>query len=132
LTKASPAAVLFGREFNQPGDSAVFSYLPPLFTADKDEVMNNMEKMSAKNKKMYDKHCSPQETYQPGELVLLKDFAKSDAQKKRCKRMEKKFKGPYTIINRLIPLNYQIRSAEKSNDSDDFIVHCEQIKKYKT
>lgn len=105
-TKQTPAAVYFRREFHQPGDMAMLTSPPP-HVADRPDVEANMEQQAVKNKKYYDRKRSEAPDFKEGKLVLMKNFPKSDARKKRTQKLEKK----------LSPLNYQICEIDKPDSN---------------
>ena len=127
-TKMSPAAVFFRRQFQQPGDSAVLSF-PPHHAVDVSPVEENARVMAQENEERYNKTRNPASVFEENQLVLLKNFPKSSAARKKCAKLLPKFLGPFKIVRRLSPLNYEICELD-GRESKVRVAHVEQLELY--
>ena len=87
-------------------------------------VRANQEKYKAQAKEYYDSSRAPND-FRLAQLVLLKHTAIAPG---NTKKLSKRWKGPYRIID--IPSEQNIRIVNTNNPKDSQLVHVSRIKPY--
>ena len=130
-TGYSPFELVFARQARLPVEAA----LPPIDSDVKQRVSEIIEtvekarqaavagitKHANVDKVRYDKKRRHVE-FKVGDKVLLYDPSR---RKQHCKKLSHDFIGPYTIIDKLSPVNYKI--DRKKPDAPDEVVHVERL-----
>ena len=86
--------------------------------------------MAEANEQRYNRTRNPSPiVFEENQIVLLKNYPKSNAARKKCAKLEPKFKGPFKIVKKLSPLNYEICDID-GRESDVRVAHVEQLEIY--
>lgn len=91
-------------------------------------MKENAAAMARYNSERYDKTRDPTPDFADNTLVLLKNHPRSSASKKKCAKLSPKFKGPFKIVKKLSPLNYEI--CDIADDKNRRVAHVEQLEVY--
>lgn len=131
--KVSPFYLLHGIEASQPIDNKLttedelFDFTKALKQLQKirDTIPKIVEKEQAVQKKQYDiSHKNI--NFKPGQKVLIKfDFNEKD----KSKKLANKYRGPFTIIEKISDVNYKVDLILKGKKTID-IIHVQRIKPF--
>ncbi|KAL4141393.1 hypothetical protein QTP88_004040 [Uroleucon formosanum] len=132
--KVSPFYLLHGMEASQPIDNKLTTEEDELFDLAKalnqlqnvrDTIPKIIEKEQAVQKKHYDL-SQKNIHFEPGQKVLIKfDFNEKD----KTKKLGYKYRGPFTIIEKLSDVNYRVDLILKGKKTIDTF-HVNRIKPY--
>ena len=139
-TRYSPFYLLYGREMRLP---AVDDLTPEKFVANdgasrQDSIQHHLDtladrlkeayqvvrknnKMDRERQKEYYNRRTKLVTFQPGDMVYLKEMMNS---RKKCAKFRIRWKGPYEVIRRLSDLNYLVKLSRTKE-----IVNVNKMKK---
>lgn len=131
--KFSPFYLLHGIEANQPLDNKLtidnelFNLTKSLkqLQTIRDTIPKIIEKEQAIQKKQYDlKHKSI--NFDPGQKVLVKfDFHEPN----QTKKLAYKYRGPFTIIEKLTDVNYRVELILRGKKEID-VIHVQRMKPF--
>jgi hypothetical protein len=138
-TGATPYSMLYGREANLPVDlmfpsSATFEareYCGPRYVewvrraiaSAHDFARQHLEKSAVRQKRGYDVYAKDRAPFEEGDLVRYYHYPSRQANKFALPWL-----GPYKIVKRIGPVDYQIRL--QSNPKKESIVHVDKLKPY--
>ncbi len=127
-TGKPPCVVMFGRQLQSPlSNHWKLDALEELDDPEtiQETVRDNMRKASQKRKKNYDKHRR-HATLENGDQVLLRTHPLSKADKHFAAKLAPRWCGPFTVLERLTPVNYKLGSS--SPPMKEVIAHVDQLK----
>ena len=127
-TGKAPCVVMFGRQLQSPLSNHwkldISEELDDPETV-QETVRHNMRKTSQKRKQNYDKRRRHAMLH-TGDQVMFRTHPQSNAGKHFAAKLAPKWCGPFTVIERLTPVNYKLVS--NSPPIKDVIAHVDQLK----
>lgn len=132
--KVSPFYLLHGMEANQPLDNKLMSGEYETFNLTKslkqlqiikETIPEIIKKEQSIQKKLYDqKHKNI--NFKPGQKVLIKfDFQEPN----KTKKLANKYRGPFTIVEKLTEVNYKVELILNNKKVLD-VIHVQRIKPF--
>ena len=133
-TKFSPFLLTYGRDPRLPSDASlaldtdnieISQFRDRIFVL-RNEAVTNLEKVQATSKDRYDRMHSHIE-YQPGDLVKIFNPAKKVGM---TSKFLIKWHGPYTILRKHTPVDYEIKLGDRANSKTE-VIHVSRIRPFR-